>query len=353
LTTGEELNLDTGATAPETVTEDTAMGAVWDRANVQNGSDRGEGGKFVSPAAAEGAQGGSSPEKAEEGAADAQPSPVVGVAAPAHLPQSIKQHWDKYGPEAQAAIATHTAEMDRKFGEIGKQYGAVKPIADKIMGAAQQYDAFKGMSPDQIAEGAISLAGVQAALLKSPESAVSMLMDVAKSYNVLPQLARAFGQQGDSQVVTALEQKISTLESKLEKSGNPDTLRELISAVLAEKSTETTVIDFAKGKDHWAEVEANIPTFINVLLEDPASAGKSSQEILDAAYDMAINALPSVRAKVRASEAKATAAGPDPKRTEAAKKAASINVPSNGVGKERQLTEDEAYGAAYDRKMAS
>ena len=353
--TGEDLNvIEPSLPAPiDIASEETeAMGAIWDRVNVQNGADRGDGGKFKSPAAAEGAQG-DSPKG--EGAADAQPSPVVGVAAPAHLPQAIKADWDKIPESARSAIATHQAEMDRKFGEIGKQYGAVKPIADKIMGAASQFPEFKGFTPDQIAEGAVQLAAVQARLESGSEDArVSTIMEVAKTYGVLPALAKAFGQQGDgNQLVTGLQQKIATLESRLSKVGNPDSIRETVSMTLKERETETLVQNFAanEGKDYWADVEAAMPTFIKAVMDK--GEGKAPQEIIADAYDMAINALPDVRAKVRASEANATAAGPDPKRTEAARKAASINVPSTSSGKERVMTEDELLSAAYERKMAS
>jgi len=56
MTTGENLNIDAGAAAPAPViTEDAAMEAVFDRLVTNNGADRGDGGKFQSPAAAEGA----------------------------------------------------------------------------------------------------------------------------------------------------------------------------------------------------------------------------------------------------------------------------------------------------------
>jgi len=243
--------------------------------------------------------------------------------------------------------------MDRKFGEIGKQYGAVKPIADKIMGAASQFPEFKGFTPDQIAEGAVQLAAIQARLESGSEDArVSTIMEVAKTYGVLPALAKAFGQQGDgNQLVTGLQQKIATLESRLSQVGNPDSIRETVSMTLKERETETLVTDFAGKAEFWADVEAAMPTFIKAVMDK--GEGKTPQEIIADAYDMAINALPDVRAKVRASEAKATAAGPDPKRTEAARKAASINVPSTSSGKERVMTEDELLSAAYERKMAS
>lgn len=340
--------------------DDDAMGAVFDRLVTQNGADRGEGGKFTSPAAAEGAQGGEQPPAGTlppEGGEGAASSPVT--AAPAHLPQALKAEWEKMPEVARAEVAKLTTEWDRKFGEIGKQYGAVKPIADKIMGAATQFPEFKGFTADQIADGALQLAAVQARLERGPESAVSTIMEVAKAYNVLPLLAQAFGQQGqqgDGQQVAQLQQHIARLEQQIARSANPEFIREQITSTMTERETETVVRAFAAKdgvKDYWADVEAQIPRFIQVVQGDPASQEKSVEEILTEAYDMAINALPDVRAKVRAAEAKATAAQPDPKKTEAAKRAASINVPSTTSGKERVMTEDELLAAAYDRKMAN
>lgn len=43
---------------------------------------------------------------------------------------------------------------------------------------------------------------------------------------------------------------------------------------------------------------------------------------------------------------------PDPKRTDAVLKAKSINVTGKQSGKARDLTEDEALAAAYDRAQA-
>lgn len=335
------------------VTNDEAdnLGDAYDRAIAAQ--DRDEFGRFVSKAPAEAAS--PAPAAGEgAGASDAPSSPAV-ASAPAHLPQAIKAHWDKYTPEAQAAIATHQAEIDRKFGEIGKQYGTAKPVYEKIIGAAQQYPEFQGMSPDQIADGAIQLAAVQARMERGPDSAVATLMEVAKAYNVLPQLAKVFnGQapQGDNQVAQ-LQQHIARLEQQIARAGNPEFIREQITSTMTERETETAVRSFASGKEHWADVEAYIPRFIQVVQGDPASEGKSVEEILTDAYDMATNALPAVREKLRAAEAaKATAAAANPARTAQARKAASINVKSTSSG-ERQLTELEAMSSAYDRAMAN
>lgn len=365
--TGEVLNpvqsVETGTTTlladtPEVFNEDAALEATFDRLVTNNGSDRGEGGKFKSPnPETEGGQGGDSPSKDGDGAAGADNPPVVGTAAPAHLPQAIKAEWDKMPETARTAIAAHQAEMDRKFGEQGKLLGQVKPLADKLTEAVTKFPDFKGMTPDQIAQGAIELGAVQVALGKNP---VGTIIEIAQHYKCLPQLVQAIGGKGEAgdpnNTITSLQQEVSGLKAQLQKVSNPDTLRETVSTTLAEqmkqKEAETAFLDWSKDQEFYAEVEADLAYFVGKVIESKGRE-RPAKEILTEAYDMAINANPDVRAKVRVAEAKATAANADPKRTEAAKKAASINVPSNGSGKERQMTEDELLAASYDRKMAS
>lgn len=359
--TGEELTTNE-ATIDQTTpavsdTSESDMGAVFDRLVTNNGADRGEGGKFTSPNA-DGAEEAASPDargvpSGDEGAgAPADPPVVADTPAPAHLPGAIKSQWATATPEMRAAIAAHQSEMDRKFGEIGKQYGAVKPIADKLTHATQNFPDFAGMTPDQLAQGALELAAVQVNLNKNP---VGTIMDIAKHYNVLPQLAQAFnGQGGDqAQLVTGLQQKIANLENQLSKVSNPDTIRQTVSTTLQERETEALVQKFAAedGKDYWAEVEADMPLYIRHVMEKQLAEGP--QAILQKAYDMAINANPDVRAKVRAAEAKATAGSTDPKKAAAVRNAVSINVKSSNSGKERSMTEEEAMASAYDRAMAS
>lgn len=336
---------------------DAEYGAVWDKHNVQNGAARGENGKFTSPASAEGQQDGEASPEGEKGAEGAEsPSPVNGAAAPAHILGPIKARWESFTQEEREAILAHQSEQDRKFGQLGDQLRTIKPIADRLTEATSKFPDFAGMTPDQLAQGAIELAAVQVNLGKNP---VGTIMEIAKHYKVLPQLAQAFaGQQGErqgdqGQLITGLQQKISNLEAQLRKASDPDTIRETVSKTFLERETETLVQNFAAsdGKEYWADVEAMIPGNIKFVMEN--GLAQEPKAILKAAYDMAINAHPEVRVKVRAAEAKATETKPDPKRTEAAKKAASINVPSTQTGKEREMSEDELLATAYDRKMAN
>lgn len=362
--TGEELNPEIeGTAAAEVVTQpDTSeadMGAVFDRLVTNNGADRGADGRFATADGKAGEDNGASSEGGEDGTGEeaANPPVAAGAPVPAHLPQSTKDVWGKMPPEAQAEVARLSGEWDRKFGELGKQFQAVKPISDKLTEAVARFPDFKGMTPDQLAQGAIELGAVQVALSRNP---VGTIMEIAKHYKCLPQLAQAFqaGNGGEatadqSQLVAGLNQKIANLEAQLSKVSDPNTVRETVSTAFLERETEAMVQQFAAGdgKDYWSEVEADIPLYIRHVMERGLAQGP--KEILSAAYDMAINANPEVRAKVRAAEAeKATAAGSDPQRAEAVRKAVSINVKSRSNGKDRPMTEQEAMALAYDRAMA-
>lgn len=338
--------------APEPVVDDGAeLGAAWDRAMKQ---ERGTDGRFVAATPAD------EPAPATDPAAPvvdpkAQQQPVS-TTAPAHMPQSIKAEWDKMPETARAAIAAHQADMDRKFGEIGKQFQAVKPIADKLTHAVSSFPDFAGMTPDQLAQGAIELAAVQVNLHKNP---VGTIIEIANHYGVLPKLAAAMQGQtadpnaGNDQLIRGLQQKIANLEASLSKASNPDSIRETVSQTINERETGNMVTTFAQneGKEYWTDVEASMPEFIRIV--QGSGAASSPKEVLAQAYDMAINANPAVRAKVRAAEAKATVTQLDPQRAANAKKAASINVKSSSAGSERAPTEEEAMGAAWDRAMAN
>ena len=334
---------------PPVDTSDADIGAVYDRMMVNNGSDRGADGKYTSSEATESSEAGSVEPGVGEGDGGSQ---IVATPAPAHLPQAIKAHWDAMPEDARKAWAAHVTETDRKFGEQGKVLGQIKPFHDEMSAALAKFPEFKSLSPAEMAVGAARLAAVQIELNKNP---VGTLLSLAKQYGVGTQLAQIFSGQEvkpADQTAVALERKISDLEAKLAKVSSPETIRGEISRTMSEKDAENVAKEFAAGKDYWADVEAKLPTFIKLVLET-SGQDRLMTEILADAYDMAINADPAVRAKIRAAEAKAQAAQPDPKRTEAARKAASINVKSTANGKERSMTEEEAMGSAYDRAMAS
>lgn len=351
-----------GAGAVTVVNDDDAMGAAFDRIMTNNGSDRGDGGRFVSPngqgsdtsSAATGDDGAG----ADAGAAAATAN--LAAPAPAHLPQGIKAIWGKLDATDQAEFGKFVKEQDSKFGDVGAQLREMKPFHDEFSNAMRTYPEWKNVPPAELARAAIQLAAVQAEMDRGPESAVKTILEIAQTYKVLPALAQVFaadgegvangaGQGNSGQIIAGLEAKIAKLEAKL---GNPDTIRTEVSKMKAEMDATDAFAAFIKDKEHIDSVLPDLPRFVDMVLEKSKGQRRPYADVLADAYDMAINANPEIRAKVRASEARATAANPDPKRTEAARKAASINVRPNANGKEKAMTEDEAFAAAYERATA-
>lgn len=120
---------------PEVVSDDDAYGAIYDKLVTNNGAERGDDGKFKSPKAesvdssapVDGSPGG------EEGAEADAPDESASVAAqapsaPSHLPDPVKQAWDKLPEEARTAFAEFTSQQDKKFAEIGRELSRYKPV---------------------------------------------------------------------------------------------------------------------------------------------------------------------------------------------------------------------------------
>jgi hypothetical protein len=170
---------------------------------------------------------------------------------------------------------------------------------------------------------------------------------------VLGQIAgKLSGKEPDqNSQVTYLEQKVAKLEQQLSKPQiDESAIEERISHAMESRQVQTEVETFAETADFWADVENVMPGYIRMVREN--NPGVSAKQALETAYDMAINADPIVRQKVRELEAKATTKQPDTKRVDAAKKAASINVKSTVNGSGREVSEDDALSAAWDRAAA-
>lgn len=356
--TGAVVEVQPGAAAAVDTnpapTEDQALGAIFDKLVTNNGAERGAAGKYASPNAKEAPVGG----EAEAGGEQENiQQPPAATAAPAHLPQSIKNIWDKLPEEGRAEVAKLTGEWDRKFGEQGKQMQPMKQVYDRLQEAISKHPDFNGLTPDDLGKGAARLAAVQVAFTRNP---VGTLVDLADSAGIREKLVQALGvkvEAGDqSQIITGMQQKIDNLQRQLEQTLNPERFRETVSSTIektmAEREAETSLAGWSKDQTFYADVEAEMPGYVAKAIEK-LGKDRPATEYLTYAYDMAINANPEVRAKVRAAEAKATAANPDPKRAADARKAASINVKSSANGKDRTMTEEEAMGAAWDRSMAA
>jgi hypothetical protein len=106
------------------------------------------------------------------------------------------------------------------------------------------------------------------------------------------------------------------------------------------------VTEYAAAKEHWAEVEEDLPAFIAAVQR--VSPNASHKDVLDRAYDLALQTKrPDLKAPAKA--AVEAAPQPDPERAKAAIEAKSVNVTGRTAGKPRELTEEEAYEAAWTR----
>lgn len=335
------------AVAANEPSEDDALGAAFDRIMSNNGSDRGEDGKFTSPKASPGG------EEAGEAdpAADAPPAAVEASPAPANW-NGLDDAWKALPAEHQAKVKAHFDDLHRKMSDQGRQIAAVKPIADHITQASQRLAIFKGMSPEQVSQKALELAAVAVELKRDP---VNTLIEVAQSTGALQALAaKLTGQQmpESNQEIASLKREISSLKHQLAAAADPAQIETQVSRVFETRTAQDVLNQFASdpANSFWPILEPHMPKYIADVKE--ASPGLSPKELLRKAYDTAIEAFPALKAE-REAAAKTAAAEAEAKRAADAKKAASINVKSNSTGKERTLTELEALGSAYDRAMAN
>lgn len=275
------------------------------------------------------------------------------VAAPAHLPQAIKDGWAKIPASTQAALVAHQTDMDRKFGEIGRQFADVKPIAERLRQATEAYPQFKGMTPERLADGVVQLAAVQSKLESDPAGTI---LEIAQMYGVGETLRQAFsGNAPDAgqSAMAQMQQEMAQLRRQLADRGREPDIDGILAAKIEEREIFQTIEKFGAEKPHFKTVEESLPVFVQAERQRRPDATFS--EVLEAAYNAATYANPEVRAKILAEEAKKAteAADKTPERSEKAKAAKKINVKPLASSEPVKLTEDEAYSAAYDRIVAA
>lgn len=334
---------------PVETSEIDELGAAYDRIVTQNGADRGGDGKFTSSKESPDGSG-DLPEGEGAGEGDSSSTVLDATPAPANW-TGLDDAWKAIPAEQREKVKTHFDDLHRRMSDQGRQLAQSKPLADKLIQGVSQLPQFRGFSPEQIAEGAIRLANVQASLESGPASALDTILQIAQAYKVLPDLTKRLtgAEMPEGQNEThELKREIAELKNQL-RSG-PQQIEAHVSRAIEGRAALDTVVQFAKdpANSFFGVVEPHIPAFMERARQDrPELAGK---ELLQAAYESALKEFGLKDMK----EAAAKAAAPvvDQKRTEAAKKAASINVKSSSTGKERPLGEIDALSAAYDRAMA-
>ena len=281
--------------------------------------------------------------KAQDKAAEAQEQPVE---APTDLPSTIRAKWADMPQDARDAVLSSHRELTRKMAEQGRVVQASKPVYDVLVEAAQKIPTMQNMTPAQIAQDVFRMAQIQGELNARP---VETLLNIAKQYGAVEGIKQALAGQGQNaaaQENVALMQEIRQLRAQLQNAANPEAIDQRINQTLTVRDTERMVMEYATQKEYWGEVEPIMPQFIPIA-QQRLGEQASAMDVLNAAYDMAIHAIPDLRTKVSAPAP--AQAQPDPKRTEAQLKAKSVNVKPSGPTNPKPMSERQAMLAVYDR----
>ncbi len=274
-------------------------------------------------------------------AVETAPAPVD---VPTDIPAALRSHWATIPEEARGAILNSQREMARNNAEMGRLVKGIAPIRDVLTSARDTLPALMHMKPEEVALEVVELAKISADFRARP---LETFLALAQKHNMTDALKQALGgQQRGAESTAAMQTELRALKEHIARTADPEFIREQVSAVALQERTISEVTEFASGKPHWAEVEAFLPDVIKLVQK--AAPESPSKDVLARAYDLAVQTYrPDLKAPAAA--AVEAVAKPDPDRTQAAIQAKSVNVPARTSGKPRELTEDEAYSAVYDR----
>lgn len=346
----EEVSSEPASNEEAEASSEDSLGDAYDRvmSEPKKTPERGPDGKFISsapvedaPSEEDAAPGGETGEEAGE--EDASPSAVSSPTIPAHLPGAVKEVMAGLEPEQQKVVADFVKAQDTKFGEIGRELDTYRPVAEVVNQYREYFDGTK--ANHNPAQAMASLFAVQRAMDSDP---VGTLQKIAATYGVQNQLFQ--GTQGAAQEIAQLNQHIANLERMVGQMSDGSFVREQFSMMNMEQQIDQAIDSFQKEAPFYSEVEGILPQFVGMARERLGESA-APQEVLKTAYDMAVNAIPEVRAKAREAEKLEAAQTPDPKRKEAAKKASSINMKSRSTGKDAARSAEDQMAAVWDKHM--
>jgi len=316
----------------DTPSEDDAMSALYDKLTAAGVTEEPPEQEAEADGLQQEAQAEEVTNEAEPTGEEAPEAPAEGAEgkpeAPTDLPAAIRAKWADMPEEAREAVLTSHRDLTRKMADQGRVVQASKPVYDVLVRAAQEIPTLADMTPAQIAADVFKMAQIQGQLNADP---VNTLLSIARQYNAVDAMKAAL-------------EKPSEPAKPIPPA--PDDIERLVRQTLTTRETERMVMEYAAQKEHWSSVEGVIPQMIPIA-QQKLGEGASPKDVLDFAYDMAIHAIPDLRAKVAAPVS--TQAQPDPARTAAQLKAKSVNVKSSSPAKPRPQSEEERMAAVWDK----
>lgn len=280
-------------------------------------------------------------------------SPAIDM--PASWASDRAEIWAKLSPEAQQFVAERESQAQSKISELGRAAKAtesLKPALEPLERIAAQ----KGIAPAEVIQRFLA---ADEFLAREPLAAIQWL---ANAYRIdLSQFGQqpTTGDNPESAHISALTQKISQLERQISETSNQVTARERAETQAREQTLAKTVEDFAKGKDHWPEIEKEVYHQILALKSaNPERVQSDPLSVLKEAEDRAIKLMPEVQAKLTEAKRKAeeaTKKAESVRKATEAKKLASLNVKSSAGASPKPSAKNmtDEMAEIYDRLQAT
>ena len=279
----------------------------------------------------------------EEPAVETEEQTTNSVEPLGNLPKGLRDNWDAIPDAAREAFNAQHKETTDKLAEQGRLMQGISPIRDALVEMVQKVPEMASLRPEQVAAEIQSFReNVLQPLSTDP---VNTLLKVAKERGVEGQLKAALsGEQATTadQHVTQLTQQVQNLQRQLQQVADPQYLQQHVEHFTTQSDATRVVNEFAQKAEHWEAVENTMPAAIQYV--QGANPSMSQADILSAAYDLETQRLGLAKPKTVDDTPKV-----DPKQTEKAKLAKSVNVSNANSGKSKPVTEEEAMGAVWDR----
>lgn len=368
--TAQALATDEAQTAPQVadeapaeISEEQALNDVWDELQSEDVAEKPQNKKGtpaddVAEAEADETDSDETAEESEDEATDtddgeeAEEDDKPAVEVPTDLPKSVRDAWKDIPEGAQSAILESHRKMGRQLAEQGRLVQGIKPIQDVLGQAVKDLPALANMRPQDVAQEVMQLAKISNDFSTKP---VETMVSLIKQHRLEEPLRKLFaGQQPDqgSMANNQLQQEVQKLQRQLQQVSDPEYLRGQMEQFTTTASVQSSVEQFSQNAEHWNLVEEHMPNAIQYV--KATSPDASPQDVLQEAYDLAVGKfVPNANKATQDSPANKTARpAADPEKTQAARKAKSVNIKSTATGNTRKLTEAEELSRAYDKMQS-
>jgi len=312
------------------LSEDAQLDAAWTKLHPEERVER-ENGKFVSP----------DPEKRAATEQATAETTTTDVPMPANW-QGKDDLWGKIPAEVRGEIAEFQNSQHAKLSDLGRKVAAYEPLQQAASEFAEYFNGnLKDADGQPIspADGIRYLVGIQQAMDTDP---IQTLLSIMDTYQARDKVAAALGvtvaPQGDQNKL--LLDKIASLERTIASNRfDPSMIEQVVDQKNAKSQHDQEVSRLLSSKPLANEIEPEDMVFYIGKAWKALGPDAAKSAVFDHAYNAAVEASPTLRAKSQAvSETAKDAAA----KAEAAKRGTSVNVKSTAQTAPRKQSEDEA-----------